>query len=315
MTWQALMKEELERLRQADIPEADSDIRLLAMDVAGCTYSTLILRMAEEVTEKQAQRLHAYVTERMTHKPCQYILGTQEFMGYEFATAEEVLIPRPETELLVEEACRIAENWKDTPDGRKRRVLDLCCGSGCIGISFSKLRHGRDLVELADISDAAIALTKKNRERLQADCAVIQTDLFMQIEGKYDMIVSNPPYIRTDEIPKLMAEVRDFEPHLALDGKADGLYFYDKIIREAREYLYEDGYILFEIGQDQLDAVRGLLVENGYTDIKGIKDYAGLPDRDGTVSEVLRSIKKRKMISSVWNEIEDSWRIKTCLIN
>ena len=272
MTWQALMKEELERLRQADIPEADSDIRLLAMDVAGCTYSTLILRMAEEVTEKQAQRLHAYVTERMTHKPCQYILGTQEFMGYEFATAEEVLIPRPETELLVEEACRIAENWKDTPDGRKRRVLDLCC----IGISFSKLRHGRDLVELADISDAAIALTKKNRERLQADCAVIQTDLFMQIEGKYDMIVSNPPYIRTDEIPKLMAEVRDFEPHLALDGKADGLYFYDKIIREAREYLYEDGYILFEIGQDQLDAVRGLLVENGYTDIKGIKDYAGL---------------------------------------
>ena len=276
MTWQALMKEELERLRQADIPEADSDIRLLAMDVAGCTYSTLILRMAEEVTEKQAQRLHAYVTERMTHKPCQYILGTQEFMGYEFATAEEVLIPRPETELLVEEACRIAENWKDTPDGRKRRVLDLCCGSGCIGISFSKLRHGRDLVELADISNAAIALTKKNRERLQADCAVIQTDLFMQIEGKYDMIVSNPPYIRTDEIPKLMAEVRDFEPHLALDGKADGLYFYDKIIREAREYLYEDGYILFEIGQDQLDAVRGLLVENGYTDIKGIKDYAGL---------------------------------------
>ena len=276
MTWQALMKEELERLRQADIPEADSDIRLLAMDVAGCTYSTLILRMAEEVTEKQAQRLHAYVTERMTHKPCQYILGTQEFMGYEFATAEEVLIPRPETELLVEEACRIAENWKDTPDGRKRRGLDLCCGSGCIGISFSKLRHGRDLVELADISDAAIALTKKNRERLQADCAVIQTDLFMQIEGKYDMIVSNPPYIRTDEIPKLMAEVRDFEPHLALDGKADGLYFYDKIIREAREYLYEDGYILFEIGQDQLDAVRGLLVENGYTDIKGIKDYAGL---------------------------------------
>lgn len=270
------MKEELERLRQADIPEADSDIRLLAMDVAGCTYSTLILRMAEEVTEKQAQRLHAYVTERMTHKPCQYILGTQEFMGYEFATAEEVLIPRPETELLVEEACRIAENWKDTPDGRKRRVLDLCCGSGCIGISFSKLRHGRDLVELADISDAAIALTKKNRERLQADCAVIQTDLFMQIEGKYDMIVSNPPYIRTDEIPKLMAEVRDFEPHLALDGKADGLYFYDKIIWEAREYLYEDGYILFEIGQDQLDAVRGLLVGNGYTDIKGIKDYAGL---------------------------------------
>lgn len=279
MTWQALMKEELERLRQADIPEADSDIRLFAMDVAGCTYSTLILRMAEDATEEQAQKLHAYVTERMTHKPCQYILGTQEFMGMEFATAPEVLIPRPETELLAEQACErlkklIEKKRKQTGD-RELRVLDMCCGSGCIGISVAKLVPAV-AVDLADISDAAITLTKKNRERLQADCTVIQTDLFAQIEEKYDMIISNPPYIRTDEIPKLMAEVRDFEPHLALDGKEDGLYFYDKIIREAREYLYEDGYILFEIGQDQLDAVRGLLVENGYVDIEGMKDYAGL---------------------------------------
>ena len=279
MTWQALMKEELERLRQADIPEADSDIRLLAMDVADCTYSTLILRMAEEVTEEQAQRLHAYVTERITHKPCQYILGTQDFMGMEFATAPEVLIPRPETEILVEQACErlmvLGEKKLEQTGSSALRVLDMCCGSGCIGISVAKLVPDVS-VDLADISDAAIALTKKNRDRLEADCSVIQTDLFAQIEGKYDMIVSNPPYIRTDEIPKLMAEVRDFEPHLALDGKADGLYFYDKIIREAREYLYEDGYILFEIGQDQLDAVRRLLVENGYADIKGIKDYAGL---------------------------------------
>ena len=279
MTWQALMKEELERLRQADIPEADSDIRLFAMDVAGCTYSTLILRMAEDATEEQAQKLHAYVTERMTHKPCQYILGTQEFMGMEFATAPEVLIPRPETELLVEQACErlkklIEKKRKQTGD-RELRVLDMCCGSGCIGISVAKLVPAV-AVDLADISDAAITLTKKNRERLQVDCTVIQTDLFAQIEEKYDMIISNPPYIRTDEIPKLMAEVRDFEPHLALDGKEDGLYFYDKIIREAREYLYEDGYILFEIGQDQLDAVRGFLVENGYVDIEGMKDYAGL---------------------------------------
>lgn len=279
MTWQALMKEELERLRQADIPEADSDIRLFAMDVAGCTYSTLILRMAEEASEEQAQKLRAYVTERMTHKPCQYILGSQEFMGMEFATAPEVLIPRPETELLVEQVCGKLEKLrekkrKQTGDG-KLRVLDMCCGSGCIGISVAKLVPAVS-VDLADISDAAITLTKKNRERLQADCTVIQTDLFAQIEEKYDMIISNPPYIRTDEIPKLMAEVRDFEPHLALDGKADGLYFYDKIIREAREYLYEDGYILFEIGQDQLDAVRGLLVENGYVDVEEMKDYAGL---------------------------------------
>ena len=279
MTWQALMKEELERLKQADIPEADSDIRLFAMDVAGCTYSTMILRMAEEATEEQAQKLHAYVTERMTHKPCQYILGTQNFMGMEIEVAPNVLIPRPETELLVEQACEKLEKLREkkmeqTGDG-KLRALDMCCGSGCIGISVAKLVPNVS-VDLADISDAAIALTKKNRERLQADCTVIQTDLFSQIDEKYDMIISNPPYIRTDEISKLMAEVRDFEPHLALDGKADGLYFYDRIIREAREYLHEDGYILFEIGQDQLDAVRGLLVENRYVDVEGMKDYAGL---------------------------------------
>ena len=276
MTWQALMKEGLENLRQADIPDADSDIRLLAMDVMKCTYSMLILHMTDEATEEQEQKFRAYVMERTTHKPCQYILGTQAFMGFEFATAEGVLIPRPETELLVEEACNVAKQWTKKPDGRKRRVLDLCCGSGCIGISYAKLREQADVVDLADISDAAIALSKKNREHLQVDCSVIQSDLFQKIEGKYDMIVSNPPYIRTDEIPKLMEEVRDFEPHLALDGKADGLYFYDKIIREAREYLHEDGYVLFEIGQDQLEAVRGLFVENGYVDIKGLKDYAGL---------------------------------------
>ncbi len=276
MTWQALMKEGLESLRQADIPDADSDIRLLAMDVMKCTYSMLILHMTDEATEEQEQKFRAYVMERTTHKPCQYILGIQAFMGFEFATAEGVLIPRPETELLVEEACNVAKQWTKQPDGRKRRVLDLCCGSGGIGISYAKLREQADVVDLADISDAAIALSKKNREHLQVDCSVIQSDLFQKIEGKYDMIVSNPPYIRTDEIPKLMEEVRDFEPHLALDGKADGLYFYDKIIREAREYLHEDGYVLFEIGQDQLEAVRGLFVENGYVDIKGLKDYAGL---------------------------------------
>lgn len=276
MTWQALMKEGLESLRQADIPDADSDIRLLTMDVMKCTYSMLILHMTDEATEEQEQKFRAYVMERTTHKPCQYILGTQAFMGFEFATAEGVLIPRPETELLVEEACNVAKQWTKKPDGRKRRVLDLCCGSGCIGISYAKFREQADVVDLADISDAAIALSKKNREHLQVDCSVIQSDLFQKIEGKYDMIVSNPPYIRTDEIPKLMEEVRDFEPHLALDGKADGLYFYDKIIREAREYLHEDGYVLFEIGQDQLEAVRGLFVENGYVDIKGLKDYAGL---------------------------------------
>ncbi|MGN0389661.1 MAG: N5-glutamine methyltransferase family protein, partial [Wujia sp.] len=148
-----------------------------------------------------------------------------------------------------------------------------------IGISFACKRKEAgfdgDKVELADISDAATTLSTENNRRLQAGCTIIKTDLFTCLDGKYDIIISNPPYIPTDVIPGLMQEVRDFEPHLALDGKKDGLYFYDKIIKEAREYLHEDGVLLFEIGYDQLEDVRGLLVENRYTSIEGFKDYAG----------------------------------------
>lgn len=275
MTWQALMKEGLHTLIQAGLADVEQDVHLLAMHVMHGNYQTLILHMQDEVSEEEKATFMQYISMRMTHMPCQYIIGVQNFMGYDFEVAQDVLIPRLETELLVEQALEYAKTWPKQPE-RKRRVLDLCCGSGCIGISFAKLANQSEEVVLADISDAAIALSKKNNRKLDAGCKIIQSDLFEHIEGMFDMIVSNPPYICTDEIPELMEEVRDFEPHLALDGKTDGLYFYKKIIKEARKNLNEEGYLLFEIGQDQLEAVRGLLVDNGYEHIVGKKDYAGL---------------------------------------
>ncbi len=280
MTWRELIKNGIAALQKAGIQDTESDARVLAMHVLGCGYSELILHMTEEADETCRTRFEACISERTAHKPCQYITGVQNFMGYDFRTAPGVLIPRPETEILVEHALSEAERYgKHMNKKDSLRVLDLCCGSGCIGISFACIRRESgitgDKVELADISDAAIALSMDNNQRLQAGCHIIQSDLFAGLYGKYDIIISNPPYIPTDAIPELMQEVRDFEPHLALDGKKNGLYFYEKIIREAREYLYEDGVLLFEIGYDQMDDVWRLLVENGYTNIKGYKDYAG----------------------------------------
>ena len=187
----------------------------------------------------------------------------------------DVLIPRDDTMAVTDLAIEAARTYP-----APQRVLDLCTGSGCIGLALAHCVETAR-VTLADISEPALRVAKQNvaNLRLKSRVTAFSVDVLQpapRFLGQFDLIVSNPPYVTTQEMAKLDVSVWAYEPHLALDGKADGLYFYDKIIREAREYLYEDGYILFEIGQDQLDAVRGLLVENGYTDIKGIKDYAGL---------------------------------------
>ena len=262
-----------DRLEKSDVPDADIDADILWQYLSGMNRMDMIMAREDDVDDDKSEAYMKLIEKRSTRIPLQYITGEQNFMGYDFDTAEDVLIPRMDTETLVETALKLVKDANHNVD-----VLDMCCGSGCIGVSFG-LWNKNSRIVLADVSEAAIGLARRNVAKLCAGddrFEVVRTDLFEQISGKYDLILSNPPYIRSDVIETLMPEVREHEPHLALDGKADGLYFYDKIIREAREYLYEDGYILFEIGQDQLDAVRGLLVENGYTDIKGIKDYAGL---------------------------------------
>lgn len=280
MTWRELIKNGINDLSNAGIEDAEVDARLLMMHVLECEYAGLLLHMMDQANPEQEKQFQACISERVKRVPCQYITGVQNFMGYDFCTTPGVLIPRPETEILVEHALIQARQYATAKKKDSLRVLDLCCGSGCIGISFACKRretgYSNDKIELADISDAAIALSIQNNEKLQANCKIIKTDLFTNLTGKYDMILSNPPYIRTEDISGLMQEVRDFEPHLALDGKEDGLYFYNKIIKEAREYFHENGVLLFEIGYDQQADVRRLLVDNGYEDIRGYKDYAGL---------------------------------------
>lgn len=188
-------------------------------------------------------------------------------MGLSFYVNEHVLIPRQDTEILVEETAKFLR------DGMQ--FLDLCTGSGCILLSLLHLKHGVEGTGV-DLSPEALKVAKKNRERLGAKAALIQSDLFDKIESAFDVIVSNPPYIKRAEIETLMDEVRLHEPYMALDGHEDGLYFYRKIAEEAPKYLRAGGGLFLEIGCDQGACVAELLRQQGFADVKVVKDLAGL---------------------------------------
>ena len=225
-----------------------------------------------DVDDDKSEAYMKLIEKRSTRIPLQYITGEQNFMGYDFDTAEDVLIPRMDTETLVETALKLVKDADHNVD-----VLDMCCGSGCIGVSFG-LWNKNSRIVLADVSEAAIGLARRNVAKLCAGddrFEVVRTDLFEQISGKYDLILSNPPYIRSDVIETLMPEVREHEPHLALDGTADGLYFYRIIADKAREYIKDEGYVVFEIGNDQAEDVQYLLVDSGYDDIHVVQDLSG----------------------------------------
>ena len=205
---------------------------------------------------------------RSAHIPLQQIIGRQSFMGLDFYVDENVLIPRQDTELLVEEAL------KELHDGM--RILDMCTGSGCILLSL--LKYSNDCEGIgADISEEALKVVERNRVQLGLEnAAFIRSDLFEAVEGKFDLLVSNPPYICSDVIDTLMPEVREHEPRQALDGSADGLHFYRRILAECRAYLKPGGMLLFEIGYDQGEAVKRLMEENGFLEVEVKKDYGGL---------------------------------------
>ncbi len=232
--------------------------------------SYYLIHEQDEMGPEQEKAYLELTRRRCQRMPLQYLTGEQEFMGLSFYVNEHVLIPRQDTEVLVEEAIRIIR--QDLPDAK---VLDLCTGSGCIGISIQSFCPDVTVTG-ADISQEALQVAQKNAVRNQMPVQFIHSDLFAEISDTYDMIVSNPPYIPSEVIETLMPEVRDHEPMGALDGKSDGLYFYEKITRQSVEHLKEGGYLLYEIGHDQADAVSGFMKENGFYDIKVIRDLAGL---------------------------------------
>ena len=264
-------------LKQAGIVDAKIDAWLLMEACFKIDRSFYYMHMNEEVTDDLIKEYELSVKKRAEHIPLQYITGETEFMGLNFKVNSSVLIPRQDTEVLVEEALKVVKPGMD--------VLDMCTGSGCIIISI--LYNVSDAKGYAaDISKQAINIAKENAKIHEVPVLFERSDLFENISGTYDVIVSNPPYIPTDVIPELMPEVKEFEPVEALDGKEDGLFFYRKIVKEAKNYLQPGGWLLFEIGYLQGSAVTSLLEECGYQNITVKKDLAGL-DRI-----VLASLKK-----------------------
>ena len=258
----------VESLAAAGVPDAEIDAWYLFEHVTGMNRASYFLHNTDAMEEEQVKKLQDLTEQRAQRIPLQYITGSQEFMGYSFLVSPATLIPRQDTEILVEEVGRVAEG---------KRVLDLCTGTGCILLSLAKMCRLAKAVG-TDISSEAIETAKKNAGCLQAEAEFYCGDLFEAVpQGmRFDIIVSNPPYIPSAVIDTLMPEVKEHEPMSALDGDADGLKFYREIIKNANKFLTEQGQIFFEIGCEQGADVSALLAENGFQNIRVIKDLAGL---------------------------------------
>ena len=275
LTLKQLYKVGTVKLAEEGIEEFSLDAWYLLEYVTGVSKAMYFAEPERAVSEENADRYIDCIRRRAAHIPLQHITGEQEFMGYPFCVNEHVLIPRQDTEILVEEAIQVMRP--------KMKVLDMCTGSGCIVLSILKMcREKYYMTDLqgigADVSEEALKVARENGRRLGVPVTWIQSDLFAKIpeEEKYDVIVSNPPYIETAVIDTLQEEVRLHDPYIALDGKEDGLYFYRRIISEAGKYLKMQGKLMFEIGCDQAEAVEELMKNAGYEQITVKKDLAGL---------------------------------------
>lgn len=276
-TLDSLLIEGTKVLSEAGVEEASLDARYLLFEAFDTDLTHFILDRFRVFSEDELvlDRMNQYrlmIEKRSQRIPVQQITGSREFMGLEFYVNEHVLIPRQDTETLVE---LILKDFK----GGKPVVLDMCTGSGCIAISLKKL-GGFDCVTGVDISKEALTVARRNSDAIlgAGGITLIESNLFgaLSAEQKFDVIVSNPPYIPTEIIKRLQPEVRDFEPMLALDGKEDGLFFYRQLVSDGRRFLNPGGSVYFEIGYDQAEAVSLLLIEAGFAEIRVVKDAAGL---------------------------------------
>ncbi len=308
MTYREVLIEGTNRLSEKNISEFENNAWLLFEYVFKLSRHQYFMKMNDAISDDNAAEIYrTCIEKRATHVPVQYITGSQDFMGLNFLVNENVLIPRQDTEILVEKVLNIIEviqhnsydvklkNLIDkesikenifkvaTDAHNKINVLDMCTGSGCIAISVSL--HGNVDVTAVDISEKALEVAKNNAKNLGADrVKFIESDLFEKInvnnsveqDQRYDIIVSNPPYIPSKVVDGLMPEVVEHEPRLALDGTEDGLWFYRKITEESLKYIKPNGWLCYEIGCEQGEDVSRIMMDNGYKDVKVIKDLAGL---------------------------------------
>ncbi|MBQ8733905.1 MAG: peptide chain release factor N(5)-glutamine methyltransferase [Anaerotignum sp.] len=261
------------RLKAAGKEAYAFEAELLLEKAAGLNRTALFLRGEEVLSEEVLTVYEGYLSEREQGRPTQYILGEWEFMGLPFHVGEGVLIPRGDTEVLVE---TILEKQQSEPI---KSILDIGTGSGCIPVSLG--HYGKfEKIMAVDISPKALGYATKNAAENRVSIDFYESDLFTNIpsewKGRLDAIVSNPPYIPKKDIAELMTEVKDFEPMNALDGGEDGLDFYRAIVEQGREWLKDGGWLFFEIGYDQGKDLRNLLKEFGYTEVEIRQDLAGL---------------------------------------
>ena len=262
-----LLADGAKMLTQAGIDEAELDARYILEYITGLNSAQYFIHSEDIIEKNKAEEFFRLIERRSKRIPLSYVIGTRDFFGLTFKVDENVLIPEQETELLVEEVIKHSEG---------KSVLDMCTGSGCIAISIA-LFGKPSKVAASDISEKALEVARENAKSLKAgEISFIQGDMFENVTDKFDIIVSNPPYIETGEIDELMPEVRDYIPRLALDGDINGLKFYRIISKEAVKKLNKNGRIFYEIGYNQSRAVASILLENSFTDVKIMKDYSGL---------------------------------------
>lgn len=261
-------------LKSKEIDTARLDSQLILGNVLNKDKIYLMINSSEEVEKEKEEEFLNLINKRMENMPVRYILGEVDFMGLDFYIEEGVLIPRSDTEVLVEEVLKIIG------EDEKLYVCDLCSGSGAIGISLAYYRKNI-MVDLIDFYEKPEKISKKNiiKNNLENQVKFIKSDLLkepIKELKKYDIIVSNPPYIKEDVIETLMDDVKNYEPRSALSGGDSGLIFYERIVEESKKVLKENGILAFEIGYDQGDSVSNIMKNNGYIDIKVVKDLAGL---------------------------------------
>ena len=241
-------------LEEKNFKDAKSNILLLIYEIFDFDFSKWTMYKYDEIEDiSKLDKLNEYVEKRLGHMPIQYILNKAYFCGLPLYVNENVLIPRFDTEVLVEEVLALSKKDKS------KRILDMCTGSGAIAIALKKL-GGFDRVDALDISDNALEVAKRNAKELDLDINFLKSDMFSSLtsEIKYDIIVSNPPYIQSDVVDTLENEVKDFEPRLALDGDVDGMKFYKIIAENYEDYLADNGVLALEIGYDEADDIRAL---------------------------------------------------------
>ncbi|OPJ55277.1 peptide chain release factor N(5)-glutamine methyltransferase [Alkalithermobacter paradoxus] len=272
MTIKEILIKSIEELK--DENNIKLDIELILCEVLGVDRLYIHMNLNKKLNEDEIRRYQKMFDDRKKGRPVQYILGKQEFMGMDFFVKEGVLIPRPDTEILVEEVIRLADNLESPI------LLDIGTGSGAISVSLAKYIKNSRVYSL-DISDTALEVGKINavNNGVEKNITFIHSDLFSSLENvdiKFDIIVSNPPYIKEEDLKDLEVKVKEYEPKLALVGGEDGLVFYRNISKHAPKYLKENGILAYEVGHDQAEDVKDIMIENGFKDLRILKDLQGI---------------------------------------